>query len=107
MEFPTIQNGGVADSSASDLTSENNSSLKSLATTFDWNDTSLLNNDTTLLINNTIYNNDTEVFYIPYHLRPETYIVPVVLGFIFVVGVVGEEMISCSTIIIITKMLIL
>ena len=28
--------------------------------------------------------------YVPYHLRPETYIVPVVFGIIFIAGVVGN-----------------
>ena len=34
--------------------------------------------------------NESAVFYVPYHLRPETYIVPAVLALIFVIGVVGQ-----------------
>lgn len=32
----------------------------------------------------------TEVPYIPYEVRPETYLVPIIFGLIFIVGVLGN-----------------
>lgn len=34
--------------------------------------------------------NDSEAHYIPYESRPETYIVPILFAFIFIVGFVGN-----------------
>ena len=35
-----------------------------------------------------------ETAYVPYELRPETYIVPIVFAFIFVVGLIGNGTLS-------------
>lgn len=47
-------------------------------------------------VNNTIMKNEfttmstTEIPYESYELRPETYMVPIIFGFIFIVGVLGN-----------------
>lgn len=51
---------------------------------FDFNQTLFLNDSQVQL------SNATEVPYIPYESRPETYIIPIVFALIFIIGVIGN-----------------
>lgn len=54
---------------------------------FSWNQTNNNNNQSSLLDD---LISTTEVPYEPYEVRPETYLVPIVFGIIFIVGVLGN-----------------
>lgn len=47
-------------------------------------------NDGFLFANTSLMPNTTEIEYTPYQNRPETYIIPILFAFIFIVGVVGN-----------------